>query len=82
MKMAILLNIITIIIASVAIVIMYKLKTSASGQDEQVTATDTFESSLKDPSNVLRGYYADKRLGDIGTFVGSVSTFSNTPSVL
>ena len=66
-----------------AVVIMYKMSNSPSkSESSKTTAHDVFEDSLKDPSNVIRNFYAEKKTGDIGSFKGSVSKFSLVPSSL
>lgn len=79
--LSIVLNIITILIAIGTIVIMYRLM-NATDASTKIGASDTFEEALRDPSNVIRGFYAEKREGDIGEFVGHSSKFSEKPSAL
>jgi hypothetical protein len=80
---SIILNILTILLVLFAVVIMYKVSKSPNMRESsKTTAHAVFEDSLKDPSNVIRNFYAEKKTGDIGSFTGSMSKFTRVPSVL
>ena len=73
---SIILNIVTILIVILGIVIIHKVVKSVP--TDVPSAHDAFESALKDPSNMIRNFYADKKEGNIGTFTGSMSKFTNS----
>ena len=62
------LNIITLIIVGVLIYTMNKI--ISMNPKDLPTAGDTLKDAMKDPSTYIRHFYADQKVGDIGTFVG------------
>ena len=73
---SVILNIVTILIVVLGIVIIHKVVKSVP--TEASSAHDAFESALKDPSNVIRNFYAEKKEGDIGSFVGTMSKLTSS----
>jgi len=75
-KVSVILNILTILIVAFGIAIMYKVVNNP--ENETIGAHDAFESALKDPATVIRGFYAEKKYGDIGGFTGSMSKLTSS----
>lgn len=73
---SVVLNIVTILIVVIGIVIIHKVVKSVP--TDAASAHDAFESALKDPSNVIRNFYSEKKEGNIGSFVGSMSKFTSS----
>jgi hypothetical protein len=73
---SVILNILTILIVSLGIVIMYKVVNNP--ERDAIGAHDAFESALKDPATVIRGFYAEKKYGEIGSFTGSMSKMTSS----
>jgi hypothetical protein len=62
------LNIITLIIVGVVIYTINKIISMNPKQLPQ--AGDVLKDVMKDPSTYIRHIYADRKFGDIGTFMG------------
>lgn len=62
------LNIITLIIIGVVIYTINKV--ISMNPKDLPTAGDILKDCTRDPSTYIRHFYADKKVGDIGVFVG------------
>ena len=81
-QIALILNILTILLIAIGIVMIYKMSRKDDDENSETTAHDVFEDSLRDPSNRIRHFYAEKKMGNIGSFSGSTSKFSQTANAL
>lgn len=80
-QIALILNILTILLIAIGIVMIYNLS-KKDDENSETSAHEVFEDTLKDPSNRIRHFYAEKKMGNIGSFTGSTSEFSETANVL
>lgn len=80
-QIALILNILTILLIAIGIVMIYNLS-KKDNENSETSAHEVFEDTLRDPSNRIRHFYAEKKMGDIGSFTGSTSKFSETANVL